>query len=223
MPSDLIDSDLLASEEVDVGSYLYKADSNPEAVFSHAQEEMAQLNDFCLLCLEGTAAKLNDFRRELSSYRMGERQAEHPEIGDITEEVAMGLEDVIIPSWEETEEFLVRAMCLILLSAFLEKSLKQIANYLTPEVAPKFKAQPGLGEIGSLLAYLQVTCLLQFEEPEESKSTRERCRKLRNAFAHGHWDQVKVDVATQSVRQAFSAVSGLLDCIEKARLEQTSP
>ena len=86
---------------------------------------------------------------------------------------------------------MVRAMCLILLSAFVEKCLKDLASYLAPPKALRFKRKGGEGEIAALLSYLQQTCALDFEEPESSQAVREKCRNIRNDFAHGRWTPSK--------------------------------
>ena len=170
-----------------------KDDSQP--IFHRIQEEMAQLNDFCLLCINGVSKHLGGLEEELQRYRSGEKRAEHLDIGDITDDVVWSMEEIDLPRWREMERFMVRAMSLLLLAIFSEKCLKDLAKYLAPSEAPGFKRKSGETEISGLLRYLNSTCALEFKEPEASRSVREKCRQIRNDFAHGRWDAVNEAIA----------------------------
>jgi hypothetical protein len=195
MSSGLHDSAWLTSDNADIKNYLYMAGDDSQPIFHGIQEDMAQLNDFCLLCVEGTSKHLAELQRTVKRYHTGEERAEHPDCGDISDQVAWGLEEFDIPRWQDTERFMVRAMCFILLSAFVEKCLKDLATYLAPPEALRFKRKGGEGEIAALLSYLHQTCALDFEEPDLSQTIREECRRIRNDFAHGRWDEVKATIA----------------------------
>jgi len=171
MSSDLFNSAWLTSDEADKKNYLYVARDDSQPIFHGLQEDMAQLNDFCFLCVEGASKHLAELQRTVKRYRTGEEQAKHPDFGDISDEVAWGLEEFDIPRWQDTEQFMVRAMCLILLSAFVEKCLKEFASYFAPPEALRFKRKGGEGE-----------------------TIREKCRSIRNDFAHGRWDDVKASM-----------------------------
>jgi len=216
VPSDLYDSNWLWSDGADIKNYLYMAGDDSQPIFHGVQEEMAQLNDFCLLCIDGTSKHLAELQRTVKRYRDGKERADHPEFGDVSNEVVSALESFYIPRWQDTETFLVRAMCLILLSAFTEKSLKDLALYLAPAEAPRFKRKAGEAEIGALVRYLQETCALHFEEPESSQAIREKCRSIRNDFAHGRWDVLNASIADQSLSTAFGAVTELFYAIDEA-------
>ena len=151
VPSDLYDSNWLWSDGADIKNYLYMAGDDSQPIFQGVQEEMAQLNDFCLLCIDGTSKHLAELQRTVKRYRDGKERADHPEFGDVSNKVVSALENFYIPRWQDTETFLVRAMCLILLSAFTEKSLKDLALYLAPAEAPRFKRKAGEAEIGALV------------------------------------------------------------------------
>src|SRR5262249_6252533 len=155
-----------------------------EAIFIGIEEDMAQLNDFCRLCIEATSSHLAEMQRRLR----------HPEVGDVSDDFDHALEEFYIPRWQETERFMVRAMSLLLLSAFSEKCLKELADYLAPAEVRRFKRKGGEAEISALLNYLKKTCGLKFEEPEASRFVREKCRHIRNDFAHGRWDNVKAAI-----------------------------
>ncbi len=216
VPSDLYDSTWLSSAGTDINNYLYMAQDDSQPIFHGIQEEIARLNDFCLLCIDGTSKQLAELQRKVKQYRDGEERAVDPEFDDLSNEVAWALEEFDIPRWQETERFLVRAMCLILLSAFTEKSLKSLASYLAPAEAPCFKRKAGKTETGALVRYLQETCALNFEEPEPSQAIREKCRRLRNDFAHGRWDVLSASIADESLSTAFGAVTELFYAIDEA-------
>ena len=56
---ELFDSRLLASGEAPVQDYLFH-NSDGLVTFVAIEEDMAQLNDYCLLCLEGTSKHVTD-------------------------------------------------------------------------------------------------------------------------------------------------------------------
>ena len=80
--SGLYDSSWLTSGEADIKNYLYVARDDSQPIFHGIQEDMAQLNDFCLLCVEGTSKHLVELQRTVKRYRTGEERAEHPDFGD---------------------------------------------------------------------------------------------------------------------------------------------
>jgi hypothetical protein len=134
----------------------------------------------------------------------------------ISNEIACGIEEFELPTWEDTEKFIVRAMCLVLLSAFLEKSLKDLVSYFSTTEARQFKKKGGIGEVASLLIYIKEVCKFEFEEPESSKIAREKCRIIRNDFAHGHWSAVKNSIANYHLSTAFGAITALFNVIDRA-------
>jgi hypothetical protein len=140
-------------------------------------------------------ANLAELQRTMKRYQAGgTASAHHADFGDVSSDAEWALAEFEIPRWLETEGFMVRAMCLILLSAFVEKCLIELTDYLAPSKAPRCKRKPGETEIGALMRHLRQTCVLDFEEPESSQAIREKCRRIRNDFAHGRWDAVKVSI-----------------------------
>jgi hypothetical protein len=216
MLSDLSDSAWLMSGEAEVNNYLYFAGDDSQPIFHGIEEEMAQLNDFCVLCTEGISERLAGLQETLRGYESGEKRVQLPDFGDVIDAAADALAVRFIPRWEQAERFLVRAMSLLLLSVFSEKCLKELANYLAPAEAPRFKRKGRDAEISALLKYLNSTCALEFEEPEQSRLVREKCRHLRNDFAHGRWDKVEAEIAGYSLCTAFGAVTALLEAIDAA-------
>jgi hypothetical protein len=197
--------------------YLFRPDDRFSVEFWDIAAEMAQLNDFCLLCLQQTATWLDRLKEQLRAPESNEEHAIVDSV-DYTGEVIQDLEEKI-PVWQDTNEFMVRAMSLMMLSAFTEKSLKTLCTRLAPEGKGSPKRRPGESKIDTYLRYLSEECSLDFAEPVESLEMRERCRWLRNSFAHGDWDDIRARVAKVHLRDAFGAVANLLHAIETAAWE----
>ena len=212
----MINSDWLIFGECDEPNYLYVANECSQPIFHRIQEEMSQLNDFCLLSLESTYEHVQKLKSYSSKLRSGEDIAFDEAMGDISDDVAWGIEEFQLPIWMDTQQFISRAMCLVLLSALLEKSLKDLVKFFSHNQTVKFKKTKGTGEVESLLIHLNDEFGINFNEPEQSIEARELCRKIRNDFAHGHWDKVKESIRNYRLVSAFAAVAALLTAIDKA-------
>ena len=121
----------------------------------------------------------------------------------------MMLEQFEIPLWEDTQEFMSRAMCLILLVAFTEKSLKSLCIAFAPEEVRQPEKFPQ-GKVATYLRFLRDECAINFEEPPEAARLRRRCQVIRNNFAHGDWDKVRSEVSGISLRESFAAIASLM-------------
>jgi hypothetical protein len=89
------------------GDYLFEIVSFT-VEFVVIQEGMGQLNEFRVLCQDSLLRMIANLRRELRSYREREKRLIFEDIGDGTDDAIMGLEDIEIPRWEDSERFLVR-------------------------------------------------------------------------------------------------------------------
>lgn len=143
---------------------------------------------------------------------------EDPEIGDVTSLYVDGLTMLELPAWSDTQGFLAKAMCLLLLSSLMERGLKLLCKDLsTTDDEVEFAKNTG-NKIATYICYLQEKCSLPFIEPSHIMAVRKNCVKIRNAFAHGDWDEVRRLISGQSLRGAFGAYSTLLREIESAYL-----
>lgn len=195
--------------------YLFRVERFSKEFWTIATE-MAQLNDYCVLFLQETFSKLNELKWKLKELEAGEKRVvvdEGPLAGDYTGETIMVLDEEI-PIWEDTYSFIARATCLLLLSAFTEKSLKTLCDGLAPVGESGPRRNPGESKVAMYLRFLQEKCSIDFDEPKESIDLRGECRQLRNAFAHGDWDEVRAKVGRIHLRNAFGAVADLLYRIE---------
>jgi hypothetical protein len=80
----------------------------------------------------------------------------------------------------------------------------------------------GQSKIEAYLEHLRSVRGLAFEEPEESKDLRRRTARIRNLYAHGDWDRVRVEVGRVPLQEAFNTVAKLFTAIEKA-VESRAP
>lgn len=177
---------------------------------------MAQLNDYCVLFLQETSNKLKRMKKDLKELESGTKHIivdEGPLTGDFTGETIMVLHEEI-PVWEDTYSFIARATCLLLLSAFTERSLKTLCDGLAPEEAVSPKKRYGESKVAMYLKFLKEECCIDFHEPKGSIDLQGKCRHLRNAFAHGDWDEVRAKIGQVHLRDSFAAITDLLNTIE---------
>ena len=212
---DLVEYEVVGGAYVAPPSYIFQSQSRL-VDFVVIQEEMEQLHAYCYLCMDSINAKINQLNQELASYRSGRKVIEDPVIGEVTSLVIDGLTEVEIPMWSDSQVFLIRAMCLLLLSSFVERSLKSLCLSFSPSGAKFKQSNNSISKVAAYIGYLQYGCGLTFEEPANAASVREKCRKIRNDFAHGDWDEVRIGIKTQSLRGAFEACSLLFREIENA-------
>ena len=217
MPENLITADeqLMLQETEGLEPYLFQSPFG-DHVFAIIEEEMEELNDFCVVSYNAVEDSLKREKAQAKKYATGQDKLIHPEIGDVTEEALIGMEDFVIPKWEQIHSFLSHATCLLLLHIFVEKSLKSLCLNYAPENSPSVKQVRGMSKIDSFLKYLKENCGFSFEEPSEAIELRDGIRKIRNAFAHGDWDTVRKTTLKFSLRKSFYTTSKLFRLIEEA-------
>jgi hypothetical protein len=192
--------------------YLYEVDRFSQTFWVIA-EEMAQLNDFCVLCLHAARSQRDWLVAELGRLRTGEKRVV-TDLGDFTGEAILVMEEQE-PVWQDTCEFLTSAMCLVMLLAFAERSLKAICETIAgPGGCGKRKSSES--KISAYLRSIGALCDTRLAESGRGMEILEECRRTRNAFAHGDWDEVRDGTSSVDLRAAFGAISTLLFEIEEA-------
>ncbi|WP_054768672.1 hypothetical protein [Lysinibacillus parviboronicapiens] len=98
----LVWSDYFYLEESKDLEYLYFSHSDLSQ-FVIIEEEMKDLNDYCVLCLSSVKDKLNNLDQELRDFKAGKSNVKVPE--EFREfydpqDVVMGLEEFEIPKWD---------------------------------------------------------------------------------------------------------------------------
>ncbi|MBK8905861.1 MAG: hypothetical protein IPM53_32060 [Anaerolineaceae bacterium] len=197
--------------------YLFRPDERFSNEFWTIATEMTQLNDYCVLLMQETSKKLKVLKSEFGDLESGKSRLiidEGPITGDFTAERMMMLSEEI-HIWKDTYAFITRATCLLLLSAFLEKSLKTLCDSFSPSDISSFKRKNRESKPDMYLRILQTDCLVKFKESKENKSLRNKFRVIRNAFAHGDWEEVRIKVGGIHLRQSFTSVANLLSQIEE--------
>lgn len=212
---DLLEYEDIGEDYVISPTYLFKTESCL-VDFVVIQEELEQLHDYFLLCTKAASAKLTELKTNLADYKTGKIIANDEVLGDLTLDVIDGLEQVQIPQWEDTQSFLVTAMCLVLLSALLERALKKLCVSFATSGKGLPRERSGTNKATMYIEFLQGECGLDFLDSDSSIHIREKFRKVRNAFAHGDWDDVRDDVQGCSLRKAFEACSVLFSGLESA-------
>jgi hypothetical protein len=212
-PTILDSSASVLHQDVPGHNYLFTTQS-ARIEFVIIETEFSELNDYCVVCLTGTLDKLNELKLLSNKYSTWKEEVVEADSGDITtNEVLWSLSEVEIPAWEEHYNFTAKAMSLVLLSFFTEKSLKDLCTSFAPD-GTSLKPRGGESKIGAYIRCLREQCSFDFIEPQEFVAVREKCRQVRNSFAHGDWEEIKEEVSDTSLPQAFGAVSNLFSLLE---------
>lgn len=195
-------------------SYLFQTETGT-VEFVVIAEEMEQLYDFWVLCEESSRFKLNQTVQDHAALNKITTVLEEDYLDqDI---VSNYLREVELPKWSAINGWLVHAMCVLLLSSLVERSLKWLCMSFSPH-GTKFNFHKGSrSKTAAYIDFLRHGCGMVFEEPADLASIREDCRILRNGFAHGDWDTVQTKINAQFLRDAFEAYSMLFREIESAR------
>lgn len=184
------------------------------------ESDLAQLNDYALVCIESTSKKLNSIKTEHEKLTCGLREETRfddqsaDEVWDMfgrSCEIHMETEEEL-HGWQRSLYLHVKAMTLLLLAAFAEKAIKETIVFVGGKVECVVKMRKE-SETDSMLRYLKENFYKNLQEPIESRRARNRCRVLRNDFAHGKWDSVEKTIGNLSLRSAFSATANLLDSL----------
>jgi len=205
--------DLIPLSDDGYQDYLFATDTD-NYLFVQIGSDMSQLNSYCVLCLNETFYRLAKEESAIEEY-----QAEKHKTGD--QNRLSQLDDWIMETgidisfWKDNFEFVAPATCVILLAFFLEKSLKSICIAYTP----KGKSLPRTSgnKVTTYLDFLKNECGFQFTQPEATTKMWGRCKKIRNSFAHGDWDDVKAEIGEINLRDAFRAVTELLINIDNGQ------
>ncbi len=170
-------------------------------------EEMGQLNDYCCLCADATAMKVSELTKLAD------------DADDV--DVVHSIKDIQIPHWASSHQIFVPGMSLLLLAAFLEKSLAWLADRLagSPDDKPAF--QNGKPKVLGYIEFLQGKCGLMFEVPPETVKAMELFPVLRNAFASGDWADFEQLLHGVDLTRVFGAVAALFRQIENAYMDKT--
>jgi hypothetical protein len=108
-------------------SYLFQS-STGVVEFTVIEEEMAQLNDFCVVFTESIERKIGELSAWARSAVGGEFKDDEGHVFPITPEDIAFSADIQLESWRDTYDFIAPANCLLLLSCFTEKNLRWLCE-----------------------------------------------------------------------------------------------
>ena len=203
-------------------NYLYQMEVASDTLFN-IQQEMLKLNNFCAHSLNFSKDKSLKAKENYLSYSSGRKKANlynSPSLDDKIDENSAEyghfLEDLENDSdqWEDTFTFIAPAMTLVLFHIFVEKSLLDLCKESTPHVDLKPKQKKYENIIVTYINFLQVDCKINFQLDENIINLLQKCRIIRNKFAHGNWTEIKEIVSKIDLVDVFYAFTKMLRSFE---------
>jgi hypothetical protein len=192
--------------------------------FAIVRDEMKTVADL----IQGIAAAQNSV---VSGLRQQKRQIEENPapivVGgiDMREDILDGYESFHIPVALESTAALAQGAGILLVFAFLERSLRVICEELAGSedaVQRYLRRDRRRSKVDGYLHFLREEQRLALELPGEFASIRESERKARNAFAHGDWDLHFVFARRDDALSMLTRLTNVFEVIEKAVGEKTT-
>lgn len=199
--------------------YFSKIEYTP---FCLLDEDLRSLNDYCLFLLESINNKIMGLHEEVKELKSGNQKYLDEELGDVTEDVLMGLVEFKIPNWENNRSFVVKSTCVMLLISFLEMALKSICDYIKTFAATsnKFIYEKSKDKISNYKNMINCYLDKKLEFSNEVIEGLDKARRYRNKFAHGDWEEVQFDKTLElSLRDLIAIISEIMTEIENKLLE----
>ena len=203
------------------GDYLFF--SGGEICFVVIETEMEQLNDYCFCILNAVDSKYKQLKNQIKDLdaksphevlftaKMGDLEWEYT-----ASEMSQAINDIDVPKWEDNLNFVSYANCILLLYIFVEKSLKDLTKYMKGEDEKPAKQIKGYSKVVSYIKYMNDTLGLNFTVDENILNYIDEARIVRNAYAHGDWDEIRKLLSNKDLREYFTAASSLFYLIENA-------
>ncbi len=188
------------------------------------EEELKELFNYCILLQESTQKKIDQLvseREELEKEPY--KRFEFDGIQFMNIDTIDGIEKIEIPSWNTILEFNVPMNQILLLSIFLEKSLKSLCAEYSPNNNSEyygvynFKVRKNSQEsiINSYIRYLEQQCGIKNLSDLTIEYLNQNLRKLRNSFVHGDWNTIEQYAGKIDINEVFISASSLFRIIEK--------
>jgi len=205
-------------------NYLYLMEVASYTLFN-IEQEMRQLNNFCTHSLNSSKEESLKTKKNLHAYTSGGKKAKlytspnlHDKIDENSAEYSHFLEDLELDAsqWEDTVSFVAPAMTLVLFHIFVEKSLLDLCKENSPDKKLKPKQKKHENIIITYINFLQIDCKINFQIDENIINLLQKCRIIRNKFAHGNWNEIKEIVSKIDLVDVFYSFTKLLKSFEKA-------
>jgi hypothetical protein len=187
------------------GGYVYQT-STGEQLWQLISAELKDVNDYSFSLLTGSWRQLERIRSVRDAALRNPRASA---------EYLHAIEDEDW-QWTRVQASTSIAVPLLLLTSFLEWSLKQIALELVGALP---KVRPPESKIDALLAHIQSRALPGLRVDMSLHALLHDMRQLRNSFAHGDWEAVDGAIREWCVGDAIRAVSALLSSMESESLK----
>ncbi len=194
------------------------------------EEELRELFNYCILLQESTQDKIDQLvseREELEKEPYKRFKFDGIEFQNI--DAIDGIENFEIPSWNSIFEFTVPMNQILLVSIFLEKSLKSLCAEYSPNNDStyddgynlKIKRNSHESLVSTYIKYLEQNCGFGNISNPTLEYLNQQIRPLRNSFVHGDWMTVKRYTDAIDINEVFISVSNLLRIIEDKFLDKS--
>ncbi|RXG18393.1 hypothetical protein DSM03_1011075 [Leeuwenhoekiella aestuarii] len=195
------------------------------------EEELNELFNYCILLQESTQDKIDQLvseREELEKESYKRFEFDGIQFKNI--DTIDGIENFEIPSWNALFEFTVPMNQILLISIFLEKSLKSLCAEYSPNNDStyydgynlKIKRNRQESLICTYIKYLEQQCGLKNVSNPTIEYLNQNIRPLRNSFVHGDWMTIKRYTEEIDINEVFISVSNLFRIIEEKYLNKSN-
>ncbi len=189
--------------------------------FVKFEEELAEINDYCLFLLCQLEEKIETLIRDSDvPFKLirGYRRKEEAAAEDMEELFAPAYMFSPVVTWEKLSHDINKCTLLLLVLSYLESSLNEIAKWFCEERAvPLGRKERGDDEITFYLGRIGQCCECSLVKTLEDELAYIReVRKIRNQFVHRAWNQVEKHYDKFRLCDVFRAVSVIFAETEKA-------
>jgi hypothetical protein len=189
-----------------------------EEPFIFIQQNLHELNDFCVILFDGVKRKsLQEDDKIKSATNDAQDFDELCHIFDIKHFGYESLGAMYCP-----------ASALVMLYANLIRSLNIIARHYGEDLYESWQsrargAQAEIPKLVELLERISGQKIDIFEQPGVEKVLGHHMRLLRNDFVHGKWEEVEKRLKGMSIRRCFEIVSSVFSFLEERFDERLLP
>ncbi len=189
--------------------------------FVKFEEELAEINDYCVFILSQLEDKLETLIRESDvpfHLVKGYRRAEEDTAEDMEELFDPAYMFSPVTTWKKLSRDINKCTLLLLILSYLESSLNEIAKWFCGERSvPLGRKERGDDEITFYLRKIGQCCACDLTGAlEEELAYIRKVRMIRNRFVHREWDQVDKYYDKFRLCDVFHAVSAIFAGVEKA-------
>lgn len=204
---------LLGSLDAD---YLFET-ATKRIEFVIIENGLAEFNDYCVTMLDALDRELE---RRIATRRTHLKADDGLLIGNfprVKDDEEDDDTDVIL-RWQWFQPVVTKAICLVMLGAFVEKALWSLAWYVVDDPDQDTSGAP----VDRYLAILRAEHERAFEEPARFTELRGRCRTLQGALAEADWTTIVDTMEEVALDRSFRAATEYFEILEQAYvLEET--